>query len=253
VNARRTYQVKDVSRLARISVRTLHYYEEIGLLVPTGRTDAGYRLYTDADLLRLQQVLIGRELGLPLEEIRRSLDDPAFDRRQALHAQRQQLQRRAEQTTAMIAALDAALAIIESTTEGVAMESIFEGFDPAKYEAEAQQRWGDTDAYKEAARRTKRYTQEDWASHRTETEAIYADATALMHAGRNPADSDAAAIAERHRLLIDRWFYPCDRTMHRGLAALYESDQRFAAAIDAHAPGLTAFLVEAIRANAEPR
>lgn len=251
MKARRTYQVKDVSRLAHVSVRTLHYYEEIGLLVPTGRTDAGYRLYTDADLLRLQQILIGRELGLALEAIRQSLDDPGFDRRKALLAQKQQLQRRATQTVAMIAAVDAALAALESTTEGGAMESIFEGFDPAKYDAEAQERWGDTDAYNEAARRTKRYTKADWARHRAEQEAIHADAAALMNAGRNAADADAMAIAERHRLLIDRWFYPCSRETHRGLAALYESDQRFAAGIEAHAPGLTAFLVAAIRANAD--
>lgn len=96
MNARGTYQVKEVSRLAGVSIRTLHYYEEIGLLVPTGRTDAGYRLYTDDDLLRLQQILIGRELGLPLEEIRRSLDDPTFNRREALLAQKKQLEQRAE-------------------------------------------------------------------------------------------------------------------------------------------------------------
>ena len=77
----RTYQVKDVARLTGVSVRTLHHYDAIGLLVPGARTAAGYRLYTESDLLRLQQILIGRELGLPLEEIRRSLDDPRFDRK----------------------------------------------------------------------------------------------------------------------------------------------------------------------------
>lgn len=96
MNARRTYQVKEVSRLAGVSIRTLHYYEEIGLLVPTGRTDAGYRLYTGDDLLRLQQILINRELGLPLEKIRRSLDEPTFNRREALLAQKKQLRQRAE-------------------------------------------------------------------------------------------------------------------------------------------------------------
>jgi DNA-binding transcriptional MerR regulator len=242
MHMKRTYQVKDVSRIARISVRTLHYYEEIGLLVATGRTDAGYRLYTDDDLLRLQQILIGRELGLPLEQIRRSLDDPAFDRRQALFAQKQQLLQRRDQTDAMIAAIDAAL--------GGDMERMFEGFDPSKYEVEARDRWGETDAYKEAARRTKRYTQEDWARHRTEQEQIYRDAAALMNLGKSASDDEAMAVAERHRLLIDRWFYPCSADMHRGLASLYESDERFAAGMDAHAPGLTAFLVAAIRANA---
>ena len=232
---KRTYQVKDVSRLAHVSVRTLHYYEEIGLLVPTGRTEAGYRLYTDDDLLRLQQILIRRELGLPLEQIRRSLDDPSFDIRQALLAQKQQLLQR-------VAAIEAAL--------GGDMEKMFEGFDPSKYEVEARERWGDTDAYKEAARRTKRYTKDDWSRHRTEQEAIYRDAAALMNAGRQPSDGDARAVAERHRLLIDRWFYPCSPETHAGLASLYESDPRFADGMNAHAPGLAAFLIAAIRANA---
>ena len=236
-----------------MSVRTLHYYEEIGLLVPTARTDAGYRLYTDEDLLRLQQILIGRELGLSLEDIRRSLDDPSFDSRTALLAQKGQLHERAAQTAAMIAAIDSALAIIDSKRQGGTMESIFEGFDPAKYDAEARDRWGETDAYKEASRRTQRYTKDDWQRLRSEQEAIYADAAALMNGGTAPADDAAVAVAERHRLAINRWFYPCSVDTHRGLATLYESDDRFAAGIDGHAPGLATFLVAAIRANADRR
>jgi DNA-binding transcriptional MerR regulator len=88
VTRSRTFQVKDVARIAGVSVRTLHHYDAIGLLVPQLRTVAGYRVYTDADLLRLQQILIGRELGLSLEGIRRSLDDPGFDRMAALLDQR---------------------------------------------------------------------------------------------------------------------------------------------------------------------
>lgn len=253
MTARRTYHVGAVSRIARTSVRTLHYYDEIQLLVPTARTDAGYRLYTDEDLLRLQQILIGRELGLSLEDIRRSLDDPSFDGRKALLAQKEQLQERAAQTAAMIAAVDAALAIVDSTRHGGTMESIFEGFNPAEYETEVRERWGGTDAYKEATRRTKRYTKEDWQRHRSEQAAIYADAAALMNGGAPPTDDAAMVVAERHRLLIDRWFYPCSVDLHRGLANLYESDERFSAGIDGHAPGLAAFLVAAIRANANCR
>lgn len=250
---RRTYQVKDVSRIAGVSVRTLHHYDEIGLLSPSGRSAAGYRLYSDDDLLRLQQILIGRELGLPLEEIRRSLDDPGFDRRQTLLAQRAQLEKRNEQTEAMIRAVDAALAVLREneTGETMDMQKIFEGFDPAKYEAEAKQRWGRTDAYKESKRRTERYTAEDWKRLKDEQGAILSDAFAAMKAGKSPADSDVMDIAERHRLSIERWFYPCSTEMHHGLADLYESDSRFAENIDKHGKGLTTFLVAAIRANAE--
>ena len=133
------------------------------------------------------------------------------------------------------------------------MEDMFKGFNPAQYEAEVKERWGETDAYSESARRTKRYTKEDWARHRSEQEAIYAAAAGLMQAGTPPSDAEAMAVAERHRLLIDRWFYPCSPETHRGLATLYESDPRFAAGIDSHAAGLTAFLCAAIRANTDGR
>lgn len=245
-----TYRVKDVSRITRVSIRTLHYYDEIRLLVPTARSDAGYRIYTDDDLLRLQQILIGRELGLPLEDIRRLLDDPRFNRREALLAQRQQLEQRARQTAAMIAAVDAALALTDDPSTEKRMDQMFDGFDASKYEREAKERWGDTHAHEEAARRTKRYSKEDWMRMRAEQQAIYADLAALMNTGRAATDEEVLAVAERHRLAIDRWFYPCSPRTHRGLASLYESDARFAAAIDAHTPGLTMFLVTAIRAGA---
>ena len=126
--------MKEVARLAGVSVRTLHHYDSIGLLVPRTRTAAGYRLYTDADLLRLQQILIGRELGLSLEEIRRSLDDPRFDRKVALLDQRKRLRDRARQAEAMIRAIDVALAALDgSRTKGeMKMEDLFEGFDPSQ-------------------------------------------------------------------------------------------------------------------------
>jgi MerR family transcriptional regulator, thiopeptide resistance regulator len=245
------YRVKEVARMAGVSIRTLHHYDEIGLLVPSRRSGAGYRLYDDDDLLRLQQILIGRELGLALEEIRRSLDDPDFDRRRALEDQRAQLVRKAEQTAEMLRAIDEALAVLNGTDGGdVDMKDLFDGFDHAAHEEEARQRWGHTDAYRESARRTKNYTDEDWSRVKAEQADLYADAAALLHAG-TPADAEASMdVAERLRLSIDRWFYPCPHAMHRNLADLYEGDRRFADNIDKHGAGLTDFLVEAIRANA---
>jgi hypothetical protein len=130
------------------------------------------------------------------------------------------------------------------------MKQIFDGFDPAQYEQEAEQRWGHTDAYQESMKRTKHYTEGDWKKLAAEQSAVYADAVAAMKAGKLPSDEAAMDVAERHRLLIDRWFYPCSSSMHVGLAALYESDSRYAANIDKYGAGLTSFLVEAIRANA---
>jgi DNA-binding transcriptional MerR regulator len=252
VKTRRIYQVKDVSRITGVSIRTLHHYDEIKLLVPKTRTRAGYRLYNDDDLFRLQQILIGRELGLSLEEIRRSLEDPRFDRKKALLAQRDQLKKRASHTAAMIQAVDAALAALDTRRKGEDMDlkQIFDGFDPAQYEDEARQQWGKTDAYRESRKRTKRYTADDWKAIKAEQAAIYSDAAAAFKAGKKPSGPSVMDIAERHRLSIDRWFYPCSPAMHRGLASLYETDTRFAENIDKNCEGLTPFFVAAIRANA---
>ena len=256
----RTYQVSEVAEIAGVSVRTLHHYDELGLLVPGGRTDAGYRLYDDDDLLRLQQILLGRELGLTLEEIRRSLDEPSFDRRQALLAQRAELEKRAQQTSAMLRAVDAAIAVIDGaeagsgTAEPIELRQIFDGFDPAKYEAEAEQRWGEGAAFQESKRRTARYTEADWRKLKAEQASVYAEAAKLLQAGKSPADPAVMDVAERHRQSIDRWFYPCSFEMHRGLGAMYEQDQRFAENIDKYAPAglaLTPFLAAAIRENAK--
>ena len=239
--------------MAGVSVRTLHHYDAIGLLVPSSRTESGYRLYDDDALLRLQQILIGRELGLPLEEIRRSLDDPSFDRRRALLEQRAQLLSRAEQTTRMIRAIDHALDQLnrtEDTTMTTNPRDIFDGFDPAEHEAEAKARWGHTDAYAESTKRARSYSRADWERIRDEQNAIYADAARAMNAGRAPDDEAVMDIAERARLAIDRWFYPCSHAMHRTLADMYEQDERFAQSIDEAGAGLTAFLSAAIRANA---
>ena len=249
---RRTYQVKDVAELSGLSIRALHHYDEIGLLTPSARTAAGYRLYNDEDLLRLQQILIGRALGLALEDIRRSLDDPCFDRRAALLAQRAELTRRAAATAEMIRAIDAALNVIDppSTEEpNVDFKKIFNGFDAEKYDDEVKQRWGNA-AYEATKQRTQSYTEHDWIRLRDEQSAIYADMAAAMRAGKSPDDPAAMDIAERHRLAIDRWFYPCSIDKHCGLAAMYEADDRFRESIDQAGAGLTPFLSAAIRANA---
>lgn len=238
-----------------VSVRTLHHYDALRLVTPTGRTGAGYRLYDDEDLLRLQQVLIGREQGLSLESIRRSLDDPRFDRRQALLAQRRELEQRAEQTAAMIVAIDAALRVIEGGTgeEGMDMKHLFDGFDPSQHREEAERRWGHTLEYEESLRRTKGYTADDWKRMRAEQASIYADAFAALQAGSAPDSVEAMDVAERHRLSIERWFYPCGVALHASLADGYEADPRFALNIDRFGAGLTPFLSAAMRANARRR
>ena len=116
------YLVNQVARIANVTVRTLHYYEEIGLLVPAARSEAGYRLYDAANLDRLRQIRVGRELGLSLEEIRRSLDETGFDRRSTLLRQRRQLVETAATTAATIEAIDRALKFLESGQEAEAID-----------------------------------------------------------------------------------------------------------------------------------
>ncbi len=245
--------VSEVARLTGVSVRTLHHYDQIGLLRPSARSDAGYRLYSPADLERLQQVLFFRELEFPLDQVTRIVTDREFDVGAALRTQRQLLAAKAVRLTALIRAVDAALARLEKGEPMTPAEltALFEGFDPARYEDEAQERWGQTEAYRESKRRTAGYTQRDWEAIKKEADEIYRRLAALLEAGVPATDPAALDAAEAHRLHIDRWFYPCARALHRGLGELYVSDPRFTANIDRWRPGLAAYARAAFHANAE--
>jgi DNA-binding transcriptional MerR regulator len=248
---RRDHTVGEVAKLARISVRALHHYDEIGLLAPSGRTESGYRLYTDRDLERLQQVLFFRELGFALEDVARILNDPHFDRRQALVAQRAMLVEKGERLKAMVDLVDRTLASLGKET-AMSVEDMFDGnFDPAVYEEEAKERWGKTPSYAESKRRTKSYMKDDWKKIGEEAEAIVTALAELFAAGAKATDAPARALVEKHRLHIDRWFYPCSRAMHVGLGEMYVSDPRFTQYYDQRRPGLAEFVRDAIRANAE--
>ena len=248
------FTVSEVARLANISVRALHHYDEIGLLRPSGRSEAGYRLYAPADVQRLQQVMSFRLLGFPLEEIRRLFGDPEFDVRAALLLQRRLLTEKLEQAQALVAAVDAALDALNESTNKPEVETMFRpfaDFDPTVYEKEAQERWGDTDTHREAARRTARYSREQWAELRAEADGLYQALAARLAAGDPPTAPAVMDLAERHRLHIERWFYPCPTALHRGLGELYVNDPRFTQNIDRYGPGLAKFLREAFSANAE--
>ncbi|SCL28548.1 DNA-binding transcriptional regulator, MerR family [Micromonospora nigra] len=249
------YTVGQVARFAGVTVRTLHHYDEIGLLSPSGRTPAGYRRYDDVDLERLQLVRYYRELGFPLEEIAVILDDPASD--PAVHLRRQH-----ELLSARIARLQEMVAAIEFAMEASKLDirltpqerfEVFGDFEPEAHEEEARRRWGDTDAYRESIRRASGYSKEDWLRIREETEDWGRRIVALMASG-TPADSPAAMdLAEEHRQHIVRWFYDCPYEVHTGLADMYLADERFLGHYEAMAPGLGAYLHEAIHANAITR
>lgn len=245
------YKVKQVSKMTGVSIRTLHYYDEIALLVPSERSRAGYRLYSDDDLLRLQQILIGRSLGLALEEIRRSLDDASFDYAHSLQRQKSLLIERLGQTHKMIAAIDNTLDHLGAPRSKSDLAAMFDGFDPRDYEQEVAARWGKTDAYRETARRSKAYTDADWALMKSELSQIWKDAALAMQQGETPESEKAFEIVERHREHVCRWFYDLSPQAHSSLADMWEADNRFRANIDKFGEGLTPWVASAVRAANE--
>jgi len=244
------FTVGELARLTGVTVRALHHYDEIGLVRPSQRTAAGYRLYSDEDVLRLQRVLLYRELGMPLDEIAAAIDEDA-DREELLRRHRGALLEKRARIDRMLAALDAALGDLEKgrnmTNEDV--KKLFDGFDPAQHEDEVQQRWGHTDAYKESMRRTRSYRKEDWEQIKAEGAAIYQRIADLMKAGTPATDPEVRAAVEEHRLHIDRWFYPCTKDMHKGLGQMYVADHRFTENLDKVAPGFARYLSDAIAAS----
>lgn len=241
-----------VARLAGVTVRTLHHYDEIGLVEPAGRTDSGYRTYGAGEVERLQEVLFYRELGLSLETIRDMVGRPSYSRAEALHQQRELLVKRADRMLSMVDAIDRA---VTAETVGVKMSSeemleVFGDFDPTEYEAEARDRWGESDAFKQSAQRTSGYTKDDWATIGAENDSINQAFLALM-AAETPADDPAAMeVAEQHRAHITRWFYDCSIEIHAGLGQMYVADVRFRENIDKAGEGLAQYISAAIAANA---
>ena len=244
-----------VARLAGVTVRTLHHYDQIGLLRASGRSDAGYRRYGDADLDRLQRILFYRELGFGLDQIKTVMTDGGADAIGHLRRQHAMLLDRIGRLERMATAVEKAM---EARTMGINLspEERFEVFgehDPDEYAAEVEERWGGTDAYRESQRRVARYTKADWRRIKAEGTAAIEQVVAAMNAG-GPADSaEAMEGAEAHRRQIDSAFYECSYELHVGLAEMYLADPRFTATYEKIAPGLAQYLHDAIRANAAAR
>ncbi|MFC3504637.1 MerR family transcriptional regulator [Micromonospora krabiensis] len=249
------YTVGQVAKVAGVTVRTLHHYDEIGLLSPSGRTAAGYRRYDDADLERLQLIRYYRELGFPLEEIAAILDDPAADPAAHLRRQHELLTVRVKRLQEMVAAIEFAMEARKMNIRLTPEErfEVFGDFDPDAHAEEAEQRWGGTDAYRESTRRASRYGKDDWLRIKEENEDWGRRIVAVQASGA-PADGpEAMELAEEHRQIISRWFYECSYEIHTGLADMYLADERFTAHYEAMAPGLAGYLSEAIHANAITR
>jgi DNA-binding transcriptional MerR regulator len=247
-----SHTVGSVARMAGITVRTLHHYDEIGLLSPNDRSEAGYRRYDDADLERLQRILFFRELGFALDEIKTVMADGSSDASAHLARQHAMLLDRIARLQRMAAAVEKAM---EARTMGINLTpeerfEVFGDFDPDDHAAEVADRWGTTDAYRESQRRVARYTKADWERMKAESAEPVNRLVAAMKSGL-PADSiDAMDAAEAHRQHISRWFYECTTEIHLGLAEMYVADPRFTATYEAISTGLAHYLHDAIKANA---
>lgn len=250
--------VGEVAGRSGVTVRTLHHYDRTGLLSPSARSDAGYRLYDDHDIGRLQRILTYRELGFPLDRIAELLDDPDADVLAHLTQQHRLLTHRIDRLQHMLAAVELTM---EATTMGIQLtpEELLEvfGADHANnheaYQDEAEQRWGDTDAWAQSRRRAAAYGKDDWTRIKAEGDAAVATMAAALRAGLPPDSDDAMAGAEAHRRHIHDNFYECSYAMQRNLADMYVADERFTKTYDDIEPGLAAYVRDAIHANADAR
>jgi DNA-binding transcriptional MerR regulator len=247
-----SYTVGQVADLAGVTVRTLHHYGQIGLLEPADRSGAGYRRYSDSDLQRLQHVLFYRELGFSLDDIATILHDPGADTSAHLRRQREMLNDRICRLQAMVAAVDREM---EAFAMGIQLtpEEKFEIFGPSyseDYEIEAEQRWGDTDAWAQSQARTASFTKQQWIEIKEAGDDLNRRLAAAMTGGAAPDSPQARALVEEHRASIGM-FYDCSPEMHRNLGEMYVADERFAKTYNDVAPGLAGWLRDAIVANAD--
>ena len=233
--------VAEVSKLTGVSVRTLHHYDQIGLLKPTKITEAGYRLYDDEALRKLQTILFFRELEFPLKQIGEFLNDPAFDAQKVLSDQIRLLELRMEQLEKLISH-----ARQIQKTGVIPMD--FSAFDRSKqdaYAAEAKKRWGKTDAYKEFEEKTAGQTQEQQDAAGDGLMAVFARMGTIRTA--DPAAPEAQALVKELQDYITAHYYTCTKQILRGLGMMYIAGDEMTENIDkAGGEGTAQFAHDAI-------
>jgi DNA-binding transcriptional MerR regulator len=240
-----------VAAITGVSVRTLHHYDHIGLVVPSVRTPAGYRGYTDADIERMHLVLVYRSVGMPLDEIRTVLDDSRADVLEHLRRQHELLLEQAERLQHTIKAVEE---LMNAHREGIQLtvEEQVEIFGTIafgeEYAAEAEERWDDTDAWNQSQQRVSQFSKQDWIAMKAEGDALLADLGGAKRDGMQPGSAEADELAARHRASIER-FYDCGDEMHRNLVEMYLADERFTRYYDEVEPGLAQFLHDIVVAS----
>ncbi|CAG7629077.1 HTH-type transcriptional activator mta [Paenibacillus allorhizosphaerae] len=242
-------KVKEVADVVGISVRTLHHYDEIGLLVPEETTEAGYRLYSDDNLAMLQQILFFRELGFPLKQIKEIIGSPSFDRQEALALHRKMLLEKRNQLDRMIATIDKTMLHAKGEIEMTNKEK-FVGFDFSHnpYEQEARERWGNK-AVDEANAKVGSMSKEEQQALGERMNEIYRNLASLRHQPPESAETQAG---------IQEWYdflqsmggrYTLDA--FKGLGQMYVDDERFTRNIDKFGEGLAAFMRDAMAIYAD--
>ena len=233
-------QIKEFAEFTGVSVRTLHYYDEIGLLVPAYvDRHTGYRYYDEDSLLRMQQILFYRELDFSLKSIGEILSSPNYDKNKALKEQKHLLMLKKERLEKLIFAIDGA----------VKGENVMKAFDNSEFEkhkAEAKEKWGKTDAYREHEEKTQNYGKQKWNDLAEGMDRIMAEFAASMRKGETPASAEAQNLVKKLQSHITENYYRCTKEILAGLGQMYVADERFKNNIDRHGEGTAAFICEAI-------
>ncbi|MGZ9585783.1 MerR family transcriptional regulator [Paenibacillus marinisediminis] len=241
-------KVKEVADLVGISVRTLHHYDEIGLLVPEETTESGYRLYSDDNLELLQQILFFRELGFPLKKIKQIVSSPTFDRQEALLLHREMLLDKRRHLDQMITTIDKTIQHVKGEIQ-MSNKEKFEGFDFSHnpYEQEARERWGDQ-AVDESNAKIGKMSKSEQSEFTAAFNELYTKLAALRH-GAPEAEASQAVIKEWYDLLNKMGNYSLDA--FKGLGQMYVADERFTKNIDQFGEGLAQFMCDAMAVYAD--
>jgi len=247
------YTINKIAKLAGVTLRTLRYYDKIGLLKPSARTDAGYRLYSEADLEQLQQILFFRELDFPLAKIEEILNNPSFQRNEALRMQVDFLEKKAERYLKLSQLAKDTLLSLEGGNK-MKNEDLFKGFDydqmmedQKKYEKEVKERWGDGSQYQISKERTSKYSKEDWEKITQLQMDNLKELCQLFEAQVPHDDEKVQKVVETAHKLINDYFYPCSLEIFSNLGNMYVADERFTAYYEKFAIGLAHYYNDAIQ------
>ena len=233
-------KIKEFAKFTGVSVRTLHYYDEIGLLLPAiVDRYTGYRFYDENSLVRMQEILFYRELDFSLKSIGEILSSPNYDKSKVLKEQKQLLILKKERLERLISAIDSA----------VKGENVMKAFDNSEFEkhkAEAKEKWGQTPAYEEHEEKTKHYSKEKWDNLAKQMNDIFAEFATCIKSGETADSAEAQNLVKRLQDHITQNYYICTDEILAGLGQMYIQDERFKNNIDKYADGTSAFVCEAI-------